>query len=147
VKANAFGPLGTEKEKHMTNLSEMTDEQIVAHHAAIAVLNDAMRQNMDSAAPNIVTMTCGIIAIADSDRETSFAKQAELLAIIKNYNDFPEENDRYGERDFGAFDWQGVRCNWKIDYFDRHNPQFGSPDPADPAVTCRVLTILTAGEY
>ena len=35
---------------------------------------------------------------------------------------------------------------WKIDYYDRKT-EFGSPDPADPALTTRVLTIMRADEY
>jgi hypothetical protein len=39
-----------------------------------------------------------------------------------------------------------VRHFWKIDSYDR-NTEFGSPDPADPDVTTRVLTIMRADEY
>lgn len=35
---------------------------------------------------------------------------------------------------------------WTIDAHDREL-RFGSDDPADPAVTRRVLTIMLAGEY
>jgi len=34
----------------------------------------------------------------------------------------------------------------KIDYYDRAT-EAGSPDPADPAVTTRVLTLMRADEY
>jgi hypothetical protein len=40
----------------------------------------------------------------------------------------------------------GVRYFWKVDCYDRAT-EFGSPDPTDPAVTTRVLTILRADEY
>ncbi len=36
-----------------------------------------------------------------------------------------------------------IRCFWKIEYYDRAT-EMGSPDPADPAVTTRVLTITRA---
>ena len=43
-------------------------------------------------------------------------------------------------------DEAGERYFFKIDYYDK-NTEFGSPDPADPAVTTRVLTIMRADEY
>jgi hypothetical protein len=52
----------------------------------------------------------------------------------------------HGERDFGAFDHDGRRIFWKIDYYDRalHH---GGEDPSDPGQTARVLTIMLASEY
>lgn len=40
----------------------------------------------------------------------------------------------------------GIRILWKIDYYDRDR-QFHSPDPADPKVTVRVLTVMRSDEY
>jgi hypothetical protein len=65
---------------------------------------------------------------------------------VAQFGAFTFEDDPYGEHDFGAFDLAGQRLFWKIDYYDQ-DLQFGSPDPADPAVTRRVLTILLASEY
>ena len=69
-----------------------------------------------------------------------------LLRAIAAYDQFDDNNDPYGERDFGAFKLFDARLFWKIDYFDR-NLEFGSDDPADPAVTVRVLTIMLEREY
>jgi Protein of unknown function (DUF3768) len=58
----------------------------------------------------------------------------------------PVTNDPHGEHDFGSFEYSGQTIFWKIDYYDMRL-KWGSPDPADPAVTRRVLTILLAEEY
>jgi len=130
----------------MINFAEMTPEQLAAYRERVAALNDQMRAKLDSPAPNIVVMTAGILAMVDSDPVTSVARQMELMFIVANYSAFSEDNNPIGERDFGDFEWRGTRCYWKIDYYDRQT-EWGSPDPADPAVTCRVLTILRADEY
>ena len=44
------------------------------------------------------------------------------------------------EHDFGSFEADGHKIFFKIDYYD-------SPDPSDPAVTNRVITIMLAEEY
>ena len=68
------------------------------------------------------------------------------VKAVRTFCDFTSDNDPYGEHDFGAFSIDGVPLNWKIDYYD-NKLEFGSPDPADPAVTRRVLTIMLADEY
>ena len=130
----------------MRNFAQMTTEELATYRERVAVLNDAMRAKLDSPAPNIVVMTAGILAMVDAAPASAPAKQIELMGIVADYADFGAGVNPHGERDFGAFHWQGTRCYWKIDYYDREN-EWGSPDPADPAVTCRVLTILRADEY
>ena len=78
----------------------------------------------------------------------SHAGRATALAAaeVRAFDVFTDDNDPHGEHDFGAIDEGDVRCFWKLDYFDRAT-EMGSPDPADPAVTTRVLTIMRADEY
>jgi hypothetical protein len=59
---------------------------------------------------------------------------------------FCHANDPHEEHDFGAFDVDGHTIMFKIDYLDR-DLSMHSPDPADPAVTQRVITIMLAEEY
>jgi hypothetical protein len=74
------------------------------------------------------------------------AAVARIIKTIAVYDDFCAANDPYEEHDFGAFEAEGHTIFFKIDYLDR-TLTFHSPDPAGPAVTERVLTIMLAEEY
>ena len=67
-------------------------------------------------------------------------------AKVIAFDAFTADNDPHGEHNFGAFDYAGERIFWKIDYYDEAL-EFGLEDPADPARTTRVLTIMLALEY
>jgi hypothetical protein len=69
-----------------------------------------------------------------------------LLAALRDYHSFDADNDPHGERDFGDLDHLGAELLWKVDYYDKQLT-FASPDPADEAVTIRVLTVMLAEEY
>lgn len=101
----------------------------------IAQQNDALRRH----GAGEVFVTAGIAALPVEDR-------AAIIDRVRSFDEFSPKNDPYGEHDFGSFDHQGLRIFWKIDAYDQ-DLKFGSPDPADPAVTRRVLTIMLAEEY
>jgi Protein of unknown function (DUF3768) len=61
------------------------------------------------------------------------------------FDSFTEDNDPHGEHDFGAFEHEGQRIFWKIDYY-APDMEHGSENPADPKQTVRVLTIILASE-
>ena len=71
---------------------------------------------------------------------------AGIVKTIEVYDDFGHANDPHEEHDFGAFDADGNRVFFKIDYFDS-SLTVHSPDPSDSAVTKRVITIMLAQEY
>jgi hypothetical protein len=102
----------------------------------IRELNDAFRRTFVGGA---VMITAGIEAMPLDQRRA-------LLQKVRSFEAFGEDNDPHGEHDFGAVDEAGERYFWKLDYYDR-TMEAGSPDPADPSVTTRVLTIMRADEY
>jgi hypothetical protein len=108
----------------------------------IADLNDLCRTAMGVAGK--VYQTQGIAALPLAD-------QSAIREKVENFDCFTEDNDPHGEHDFGAFEHDGQKIFWKIDYYDRASfgtgRDMGSEDPADPEETLRVLTIMLASEY
>ena len=96
----------------------------------IAELNDEFRRSFQG-----TVMTPGIMYLDDV---------LGLTKRVYEFNDFTEDNDPYGEHDFGSFDWKGERILWKIDYFDQ-SLKYGE-DPLSPKCK-RVMTIMLASEY
>ena len=72
--------------------------------------------------------------------------QSKIREAVETFSDWSEDNDPWHERDFGAFTIDGHDIYWKIDYFDTALT-YHSPDPADPTVTRRVLTLMLRDEY
>ncbi len=103
----------------------------------IAELNDLCRKAMGVAGR--LFQTEGIDALPLPD-------QSAIREKVENFDSFTEDNDPYGERDFGSFEHEGNRIFWKIDYYAR-DMMHGSENPADPSQTVRVLTIMLASEY
>lgn len=102
--------------------------------ARIAALNDAARTSFIGCR---IVITKGIAAMDDLDG---------LYAKVQAFNEFTDGSDPFGEHDFGAIEHGGHAVFWQISYYDV-DLLMHSPDPSDPAVTCRVLTIMLAEEY
>ena len=69
-----------------------------------------------------------------------------VITAVAKFDDFNEDNDPYGEHDFGEVVVDGHRIWWKIDYYDREK-KFGSPDPLDASLTTLVMTIYLPDEH
>ena len=79
----------------------------------IAQLNDQFRR-AEPGIPGKTVLTSGIVELL-KNQQIPLPKLAQLVA---NYEDFTEDNDPYGEHDFGVFEFGGIKCFWKIDVYD-----------------------------
>ena len=111
-------------------------EDFAEKTARIRQLNDELRTTGQG---GLVMMTQGV-------QQLGVLHQAQIMQAIRCFDAFNEDNDPYGEHDFGAVDAAGLRLFWKIDYYDVEM-EVGSPDPTDPQVTCRLMTLMLAEEY
>lgn len=102
----------------------------------ICELNDAFRMTFRGGR---VCMSSGVASLPKATR-------AEIIAKVRAFTEFTEDNDSYGQHDFGVVEIAEHRVFWKIDYYDARC-EYGSEDPANPDVTTRVLTIFFADEY
>src|SRR5688572_13763835 len=107
-----------------------------AQTAIIRSLNDQLRRDFSS---GVAVMTPGVAALGYQAAE-------RIFRTIATYDDFCHANDPHQEHDFGSFKADGETIFFKIDYYDK-SMTMGSPDPANPAVTTRVITIMLASEY
>lgn len=102
----------------------------------IAALNDRFRE----------TLTGGRIHITAGIQALGFVSMNGIMQQIRSFKVFTEDNDPYGEHDFGKVTFAGKSAFWKIDYYDK-DMEFGSHDPSDPSQTTRVLTVMLPEEY
>lgn len=102
----------------------------------IRALNDELREHLLGGG---AVMTPGVAALGRDAVQ-------RLVKTISTFDDFCQKNDPHDEHDFGSFDFDGTEVMFKIDYYDKQL-KYHSPDPADPSVTERVITIMLAEEY
>lgn len=114
-------------------------------HAEIARQNDAFRRTygQSSRIRGRIMMTAGVAAF---DALVLMNIQSSIIL----FNDFTEDNDPWGEHEFGAvtvnIDGEETTIWWKIDLYDRQY-HAGSEKPDDPDQTRRVMTILLPSEH
>lgn len=63
------------------------------------------------AAPNKLVCTRGIA-------EKFGHCMGRIMDRVKQYDTFTPDNDPWKEHDFGAFEFEGEKCFWKIDDYD-----------------------------
>ena len=104
--------------------------------ALVRRLNDQLRRYWLGGR---IMVTTGVSALGPRFLEAA-------LAAVATYDRFDHGNDPYGEHDFGALVVMGQPILFKIDHYNA-DLSGASPDPADPSVTTRVLTIMLASEW
>jgi hypothetical protein len=115
----------------------MVETDLAICTARIRELNDAFRK-----APR----SKGKLYLTSSIAAMPLVTQLAIINRVMTFEGFNEENDPHQERNFGAFECNGEKIYWKIDYYDLAC-EYGSDDPSDPAQTTRVMTIMRASEY
>ncbi len=119
-----------------SNFNESKTTPVSSAHKTIQQLNDQFRRTFKG---GLVVLTAGIETLEDAQR-------LRLLIEVQEFDNFDDANDPWSEHDFGAFDSDGSRVMFKIDYLDPTGTKH-SDNPADPEITTRVLTIMLADEY
>jgi Protein of unknown function (DUF3768) len=102
----------------------------------IRQLNDRLRREGRG---GLIHMTNGVAALGLPTVDVIFACIADFIG-------FTPDNDPWDEHDCAVMTILDHRIIWKIDYYDRTRT-YHSPDPADPKVTVRVMTVMLADEY
>lgn len=112
-----------------------------ARSIVIARLNDEFRTELLINTPLncqlVLSRYVGMLATDQIDT---------LLDLVRKFDVFNEENDPWGEHDFGSVTMDGTQYFWKIDYFDLAK-EYLSIDATRPDITVRVLTVMLAEEY
>lgn len=114
----------------------MTDSPISERTDRIRQLNDRVR----------MLKTNGNIHWAGSLAQEPFDLRMKVLDAVAVFNAFNDGDDPYGEHDFGMVTVDGEGYYFKIDYYDP-TMEYGSDDPADPAKTVRVMTLMHTSDY
>ncbi len=112
-------------------------QQDIPPNQRIRELNDRFRMTCEG--KGSVKITAGVQA-----EGKDFIVAA--LEAVRTFNAFSDENDPWGEHDFGAVEINGEKVFFKFDYFDPTCTK-GSENPANEGITHRVLTIMLASEY
>jgi hypothetical protein len=118
------------------SMAEQTGNTEHGRTARIRGLNDDLRR---SGTGGMIVITPGLV---------SFPAEyvAQVRQAVAVFEAFTPDDDPWGEHDCAVMTIGAERVLWKIDYYDLALAAH-SPDPTDPRVTTRVLTIMLAEEY
>ena len=124
----------SDEESYARNRSRVAE--LEERRKRIRELNDRLR----------IDHVGGLIVLTPGVRALSSRDQSNAIVAVRAFHVFTEDNDPNDEHDFGTLPVAGEQMMWKIDYYDKR-VECGSPDPSNPDLTTRVLTIMLASEY
>lgn len=137
----------TDKDTYCLNPTSLPESDLQPHSCEtpssqadkvgkIRELNDRLRKYGHG---GMWLATIGISSLPPEDMRS-------VYEAVLTFDGFNPDNDPHGEHDCAVQTVGDAKIIWKIDYYDRAR-QFHSPDPSDPKVTVRVLTVMLASEY
>ena len=103
----------------------------VDKRASIIELNDQLR----------TTFKGGRVQMTPAVYELGAELRGRALYVMSRYNKFEQDS----EHDCGVFIFAGYSFEWWIEYRGKDGAGI-SPDPANPEITFRVLTLYAAGD-
>lgn len=106
--------------------------------STIAELNDQLRTTLDP--------QYGLVMLTSSITDRGLFYVAVVMNAVRTFNQFNEDNNPHLERDCSTFKVLDDTFMFKIDYYSL-DMKYHSPDPSNPDVTKRVMTIMRASEY
>jgi Protein of unknown function (DUF3768) len=115
-------------------LSGADSEEEIMDRDRIRKLNDAFR--CTHVGSGKILVTAGVDALAADNKNA-------VLTKVFCFDQFDEENDPWGEHDFGSVEHKGETHFFKIDLYEEPDVK----DTNGEAVITRVLTIMLAEEY
>ena len=112
---------------------DKTDKEQEPQPGSRQLLNDVFRKSLGLTGAGRVVMTSGVDGLPEEIR-------TKVLLAVRNYDDFKDGDDPYGEHDFGVIELADQpKIYWKIDYYDENYEYGGDVN--------RLLTIMLAEEY
>jgi hypothetical protein len=102
----------------------------------VRALNDQLRTTGKGGG---ITMTRSLVGLGPEIVEA-------VVTAVQTFSSFTPANDPHGEHDFASLMVAGHQVMFKIDYYNT-TMRDHSPDPSDPAVTHRILTIMLDDDY
>ncbi|WP_299829301.1 DUF3768 domain-containing protein [uncultured Roseobacter sp.] len=125
---------------HQCDASTKLEWSSVDHppHLRIRELNDRFRTNGEGR---------GTVFVTSGLQAEGGGFVAKAVGAVRHFSDFSDDNDPWGEHDFGAIDLDGRKVFFKLNYYTDETLSAGSANPANEGMTYRVMTIMLSSEY